>query len=675
MKQTEFHAERLHLARIALIFIIMLFQPMASYCIYAQNSPVKVTVSKKKKVIDGQTYYLHTVKKGETLFSIANAYGVLQKDIVAANPSAFTGIRIGEELRIPAPGEKETYEGKGLESDRFIFYVAKEGQQKEDISRQYGIPLDTLYKFNPELQYAPVDPGQVIVIPKGGSGTEDLAAPDRGTVIHRVEAAETLYSISRKYGVSVNDILEANPDIDSRTLRIQTGQSLRIPSETSPIALPLVFRQTDTVVVRKDTLTLPGTDTGIASFDNITFNAPGTGQDSRPSVFRSLFDRRTIRIALLIPLFLDENTFLETPPDETDGPAAAANGTSRPPQLYDRSLNFLEFYQGFLTAMYDLRQQGYEIELHTFDTGRDAARLDGILSRPEMQQMDLFIGPFYSDMLGRMNAFARNTQTCFVSPLTENTSLLRNNPYMLQFFPDSRSTQALMLDYLKRQQDAQIVFVRNTSESMSTSDLAFLQQLQEQCPGTLTLTVPPDRRAIFPAGYFSGDRRYIVVTPSSDELFASNLMSQLNVASQGREILLCGPETWTRYVNIDLEYFHKLQFRFAAPFFIDRNRIETQEFLHSYRDLFRTEPFEMLSKGYNYAFLGYDIATYFVPLLRKYGKDFTAALPQEAARMLQSDVFFDRTGDGDGFVNRAQRLVQYTSDFYLVQDTGQDRPE
>ncbi|MBR3286351.1 MAG: LysM peptidoglycan-binding domain-containing protein [Bacteroidales bacterium] len=663
MNRTELHSGRLRLVCIALIFTVMILQPMASYCIYAQNSPVKVTVSKKKQVIDGQTYYLHTVKKGETLFSIANAYGVLQKDIVAANPNAFTGIRIGEELRIPAPGEKETYEGKGLESDRFVFYVAKEGQQKEDISRQYGVSLDTLYKFNPELQYAPIDPGQVIVIPKGGAGTEDLAAPGSGTVIHRVEASETLYAISRKYGVSVNDILEANPDIDSRTLRIQTGQSLRIPSEANPIALPLVFRQTDTVVVRKDTLTEPGTDTGIASFDNISFNTAGT--DFR-STFRSLFDRRTLRIALLIPLFLEENTFLESSPEEL---------AAQTPQLYDRSLNFLEFYQGFLTAMYDLRQQGYEIELHTFDTGRDVNRLDDILRRPEMQQMDLFIGPFYSDMLGRMNAFARNTQTCFVSPLTENTSLLRNNPYMLQFFPDSRSTQALMLDYLKRQQDAQIVFVRNTAESMSTADFSFLQQLQEQCPGTLTLAVPAERRAIFPAGYFAGERRYIFVTPSSDELFASNLMSQLNVASQGRDILLCGPESWIHYVNIDLDYSHTLQFRYTAPFFIDRNQNKTQEFLHSYRDLFRTEPFEMLSKGYNYAFLGYDIATYFVPLLRKYGKDFASALPQEASRMLQSDVFFERTGDGDGFVNRALRMVRYTDDYYLVQETGQERPE
>jgi hypothetical protein len=210
---------------------------------------------------------------------------------------------------------------------------------------------------------------------------------------------------------------------------------------------------------------------------------------------------------------------------------------------------------------------------------------------------------------------------------------------------------------------------------MSTADFSFLQQLQEQCPGTLTLAVPAERRAIFPAGYFAGERRYIFVTPSSDELFASNLMSQLNVASQGRDILLCGPESWIHYVNIDLDYFHKLQFRYTAPFFIDRNQNKTQEFLHSYRDLFRTEPFEMLSKGYNYAFLGYDIATYFVPLLRKYGKDFASALPQEASRMLQSDIFFERTGDGDGFVNRALRMVRYTDDYYLVQETGQERPE
>lgn len=661
MKNKAHRAALLHLVSVLLVLFLLPLQP-ADFCQVAAQT--KITVSKKKKTIDGKTYYLHTVKKGENLFAIANAYGVLQKDIVAANPNAFTGIRIGEELKIPAGGGSTSYEGQGLESEQFIYHIARVGQKKEEIAAQYNLPLDTLYKFNPELQYAPIDAGQVVIIPKAGAAVPEEHAAQDGFVLHQVESMETLFSIGRKYGVSTNEILDANPDIDRRTELIRVGQTIRIPSgDAQPIALPLVFRQTDTIVVRQDTIggILPA---GQFLKQNGTFSINGP----------DMFNRKQLRVALLLPLFVDENTFPDTTQPETDEASFAtdADTTSQPetPPLYSRSLNFLEFYQGVLTALHDLRAHGFQIALHTYDTGREVQKLDEILQEPDLSQADLIIGPFYSEMLSRINRFAQENQIGFVSPLTENTTLLNGNPYMLQFFPTAGMAHSLMLQYLESQGDAHIIFIRNSSEVMPSDDLAFMQQVRQRIPaGQFTsIDMQADQKDVFGEGFFNEENRYVIVTTSTEELFAANLMAQLNVASQHCDIRLCGPEKWTQYVNIDLDYFHQLNFHYCAPFFIDRSQPETQAFLQRYQTLFQTEPYEILSKGYNYAFLGYDICTYFVQMIQKYGKEFAQHLDTENARLLQSDVAFVRRNGSSGMENHACRLVQYTRDFTLEQD-------
>ena len=68
----------------------VIFICLISVCL-AQSAYSQSTVvpSKKTALIDGKSYYLHTVKQGETLYSISRAYNILQKDIVFHNPDAF----------------------------------------------------------------------------------------------------------------------------------------------------------------------------------------------------------------------------------------------------------------------------------------------------------------------------------------------------------------------------------------------------------------------------------------------------------------------------------------------------------------------------------------------------------------------------------------------------------
>ena len=65
------------------------------------QEPVEVERSDNKVILGGKVYYIHVVKPGQTLYAIAKAYNISQKEITLENPGAVSGIRIGQALKIP----------------------------------------------------------------------------------------------------------------------------------------------------------------------------------------------------------------------------------------------------------------------------------------------------------------------------------------------------------------------------------------------------------------------------------------------------------------------------------------------------------------------------------------------------------------------------------------------
>ena len=79
----------------AFLMVLILLIPSYGY------SQVVVERSKNKVIISGVPYYLHVVKKGETAYSIARAYGITVEDLTRENPPAVYGLQEGQTLRIP----------------------------------------------------------------------------------------------------------------------------------------------------------------------------------------------------------------------------------------------------------------------------------------------------------------------------------------------------------------------------------------------------------------------------------------------------------------------------------------------------------------------------------------------------------------------------------------------
>jgi LysM repeat protein len=162
--------------------------------------------------------FLYTVLAGETIFGLAQRYGIAVPALIAANPGINAqGLRIGQRICIPAPSRPGPCPGR--------LYTIQPGDTFINIARRFGYTLDALLAINPGI-----DPerlqigGQICLPPSPGGGP----FPCYGGTIYIIRPGDTLYSIARRFGLSLRQILAANPEITDSSL-LQAGQPVCIP--------------------------------------------------------------------------------------------------------------------------------------------------------------------------------------------------------------------------------------------------------------------------------------------------------------------------------------------------------------------------------------------------------------------------------------------------------------
>ena len=126
---------------------------------------------------------------------------------------------------------------------------------------------------------------------------------------------------------------------------------------------------------------------------------------------------------------------------------------------------------------------------------------------------------------------------------------------------------------------------------------------------------------------------------------------------QKYNVTLYGPSKIRSFETIEVENFHKTNLHVSLTYYIDYNDPRVKNLLMKYRALFNTEPTQ-------FAYQGYDIASYFIELCSKYGKDWQKYLPHEEKSMLQSTFKCMQQGEG-GYVNQGVRRIVYEKDWTI----------
>ena len=189
---------------------------------------IKSLVKTSKIKIDGVEYYLYKVQKGEGLFRVSKNFNVSQEEIIKANPEAKQGLKEGQIVYIPViPGRNSDLYDLGKEQ-KYIYHTVEQGQTVYFISKKYHVPVEVIYNNNQGSEQS-LRVGQIIKIPLSQiSNLNSLNNSSGDYRIHTVSPEETLYSISKKYGVTPDELISVNPGISNGIVVI--GTQLRIPA-------------------------------------------------------------------------------------------------------------------------------------------------------------------------------------------------------------------------------------------------------------------------------------------------------------------------------------------------------------------------------------------------------------------------------------------------------------
>jgi cell wall-associated NlpC family hydrolase len=186
----------------------------------------------------------HSIKKGETLSSLANRFDVKQSEIVKLNPNSNKKLKINSILLIPTVSNQiATSENNIKVKNANQLHQVQQKETLYGIAKQYGISVNDLISQNPALS-SELKIGQIINLPETTTAIKNLTpssedekvaeakinksnAPKSTTFKWEVLSKETKYSLTKKYGITIKEFDGVNPKLGTKLLRV--GQIVNIP--------------------------------------------------------------------------------------------------------------------------------------------------------------------------------------------------------------------------------------------------------------------------------------------------------------------------------------------------------------------------------------------------------------------------------------------------------------
>ena len=358
---------------------------------------------------------VHVVKRGETVYGIANMYSIPVDRIYLLNPESRDGIKAGSRLILK---EKEL----SIDEDANPrYYTVKRGDTLYQLARKFSTSVASILKLNPGVSEQNFKAGEVIRLPEKGQGvriTTQKVEEERLDSFdsYKVDKKDTWETIAQKTGVDKEDLIEANKEMGDK------------PKKKAVITVP----RTETIEV----------DRTVVEEDPRELSPDGVGEIyDDVHKLGSIDSLGTVKVAILM---------------------------SEPSNRMD-----LEYVRGFLTGVDRLKHKDFKIKVDIIDgTGTSS----DILSRLSDLDPDIMFLTNDRNIPDFIDEYAEISQTPVVNTFDVRNESYLKNPYIVQLLtPSNYFNDEIAANLAAQYKDATLIFVgpadNNDALAQALSDI------------------------------------------------------------------------------------------------------------------------------------------------------------------------------------------------------------
>lgn len=475
------------------------------------------------------------------------------------------------------------------------------------VSKKYGIPISDIIKANPDANRG-LRAGMRIIIPTIHTSVDTVVY-----IIHKVRPLESFYSIKNKYGVEESLLLDFNPQLSEG---FRAGAYIKIPQ----------FEELDVTaeIVEVDAL---------AENDDIDAPKPNTKFNKKPHY----------NVAYLLPLYLDKNDTLETFESFNEGG-----------HIYKKSHYALDFYAGAKIAIDSLNASGMSMNIHVFDTKNDPNVTFDLVADNVFDTIDVVFGPFYSKNFRLAAGILSRKGVPVVAPLSTKANLLEDISNAFQVIPTQKRQLNVLSNYIsKNYTDKHITLVRKDTEK----ELKQAEWMTESFDFDSAINYKEIvvNEMVIDSIHHELDslaETNVILIPSSEKDFVIDLLTKLN-ATRDSNFVVFGLSNWSSFKSLDYTYLDNLNVHIPNSGLLSYEKPLSEYFVSKYHNEVNADP------SPRFAFAGFDISFYFLSQLYEHG-GLSADMYMEPNELLNNNFNFNyKRNTNNGSRNQAVQIVKY----------------
>ena len=512
----------------------------------------KTTVSAAKV---SNSIVTHEVLPKETLYGIEKKYGVTDDALKQANPFLEQeGLQIGQKLTIPSNKIQKVASEKAEKAEKAVYHYVLPKETKYSIAKQYGISIEELERKNPEVVANLPEGFKLLVKGKAVANNSIITETKKeitvasaikvaATTNYAVKPKETLYGLSKMFGISQADLIALNPFL---TDGVVEGMVLKVP-----------LAQATTLESKKEYADLSNTST-----------------------------TNKKKLALLLPFNIAKI--------ESD----TLNSTTIHLKK-DKFLNMtLDFYAGALMAIDSAKVLGLNIDVAIFDSQetKNASAIASIIQNNNLQDSDVIIGPFYQNNVEKTAELLLQNEVPVISPLSKDQGVAYAN--IFQSIPSPDAVKNAVFVYM-RSKGGNIIAVVDKKKG---SIIQYIKQNHKDVKFPL-LTATGGVSAENLKSLFVKDKiNYVVMETANTAMIKATVAAMLSAMETYRvQLVILEPNETLDTAEISMENLAKLNLMYPSVA-RDNESAEAQIFKKEFKIKNKVNPTDFATRGFDVTF-------------------------------------------------------------------------